>query len=180
MRKCPNISPYMRRPLVMYDFATAPLWISLHMRKVWFSFLSVYLNLPPPKCKVQIRLNLYSSLIAYDTVQLYIYSASQPQRSAESLGYVFFVLPIFKGCLVFFWYSKRALNELLRARLSCNRMIRLLAHLLPLPFPVSKLSFFLNPLSNDREKAWPSVNHLLLSGCTLGCSDFDFFSHFEV
>ncbi len=25
MRKCENISPYMRRPLVIYDFATAPL-----------------------------------------------------------------------------------------------------------------------------------------------------------
>jgi hypothetical protein len=24
MRKCENISPYMRRPLVIYDFATAP------------------------------------------------------------------------------------------------------------------------------------------------------------
>ncbi len=42
MRKCENISPYMRRPLVIYGFATAPLWISLYMRKIWFSFLSVY------------------------------------------------------------------------------------------------------------------------------------------
>ncbi len=24
MRKCGNISPYMRRPIVIYDFATAP------------------------------------------------------------------------------------------------------------------------------------------------------------
>ncbi len=43
MRKCVNISPYMRRLLVIYDFATAPFWISLHMKKVGFSFLSVYL-----------------------------------------------------------------------------------------------------------------------------------------
>ncbi len=42
MRKCANISPYMRRPLVKYDFATAPFWISVYMRKIWFSFLSVY------------------------------------------------------------------------------------------------------------------------------------------
>jgi hypothetical protein len=41
MRKCANISLYMRRPLVIYDFATAPLWLSLYMRKIWFSFLSV-------------------------------------------------------------------------------------------------------------------------------------------
>ncbi len=41
MRKCANISPYVRRPLVIYDFATAPFWISLYMRKIWLSFLSV-------------------------------------------------------------------------------------------------------------------------------------------
>ncbi len=26
----------------IYDFAIAPFWISLIMRKIWFSFLSVY------------------------------------------------------------------------------------------------------------------------------------------
>ncbi len=30
------------RPLVIYDFATAPFWTSLYMRKFWFSFSSVY------------------------------------------------------------------------------------------------------------------------------------------
>ncbi len=29
---------YIRRPLVIYDFATSPFWISLYMRKIWFSF----------------------------------------------------------------------------------------------------------------------------------------------
>jgi hypothetical protein len=38
MRKCKNIYPYMRRPLVINDFATAPFWISLYMRKILFSF----------------------------------------------------------------------------------------------------------------------------------------------
>jgi hypothetical protein len=33
--------PIMRRPLVLYDFATAPFWISLDVRKILFSFLSV-------------------------------------------------------------------------------------------------------------------------------------------
>jgi hypothetical protein len=28
----------MRRPLDIYDIATALFWISLHMRKIWFSF----------------------------------------------------------------------------------------------------------------------------------------------
>ncbi len=32
----------MGRPLIIYDFATAPFWISLNMRKIWFPFLSVY------------------------------------------------------------------------------------------------------------------------------------------
>ncbi len=31
-------SPYMRRPLVMYDFATAPFWISLYTKKIFFYF----------------------------------------------------------------------------------------------------------------------------------------------
>jgi hypothetical protein len=30
--------------IVIYDFATAPLWISLYMRKIWFSFLLVYIT----------------------------------------------------------------------------------------------------------------------------------------
>jgi hypothetical protein len=34
----------MRRPLVIYDFATAPFWISLYMSKILFSFLSVCPN----------------------------------------------------------------------------------------------------------------------------------------
>jgi hypothetical protein len=33
---------FMRRPLVIYDFATAPIWIYSYMRKILFSFLSVY------------------------------------------------------------------------------------------------------------------------------------------
>ncbi len=34
-----------RWPLVKYDFATAPLWISLYTRKILFSVLSMYLQL---------------------------------------------------------------------------------------------------------------------------------------
>ncbi len=33
---------YIRKPFLIYDFATAPLWSSLYMRKIWLSFLSVY------------------------------------------------------------------------------------------------------------------------------------------
>jgi len=38
MRKCANIIPYMRRPLVIYDFAPDPFGISLYKRKIFFSF----------------------------------------------------------------------------------------------------------------------------------------------
>ncbi len=41
MRKCANSKSYMRRPLVIYDFATAPFWISLYVMKILFSFWSV-------------------------------------------------------------------------------------------------------------------------------------------
>ncbi len=44
MRKCANFSPYMRRTLVIYDFATAPFWIFLYKRNILFSFLSVYVH----------------------------------------------------------------------------------------------------------------------------------------
>ncbi len=37
-----RISSYIRKPFLIYDFATALLWISLYMSKIWFSFLSVY------------------------------------------------------------------------------------------------------------------------------------------
>ncbi len=30
----------MRRPLVIYDFETAPFWISLYLMQILFSFLS--------------------------------------------------------------------------------------------------------------------------------------------
>ncbi len=35
-------SSYIRKPFLIYDFATAPLWIFFYMRKIRFSFLSVY------------------------------------------------------------------------------------------------------------------------------------------
>jgi hypothetical protein len=42
MRKWTNILQYMRRPLVIYGFATDPCRVSLYMRKIRFSFLSEY------------------------------------------------------------------------------------------------------------------------------------------
>ncbi len=43
MRKCANIWSYLRRPLLIYDFATAPVWFALYIWKISFSFLSVYI-----------------------------------------------------------------------------------------------------------------------------------------
>ncbi len=37
-----SISSYIRKHFLINDFSTAPLWISLHMRKISFYFLSVY------------------------------------------------------------------------------------------------------------------------------------------
>jgi hypothetical protein len=41
MRKCENISPYMRRPLVLHDFATAPLNFLIFEEKFIFFVISV-------------------------------------------------------------------------------------------------------------------------------------------
>ncbi len=43
MVKYLRISSYIRKPFLMYDFATDPIWISLSMRKTSISFLSVKL-----------------------------------------------------------------------------------------------------------------------------------------
>ncbi len=34
--------PYIRKPFLIYNFATAPLWISSYIKKILFSFLSVH------------------------------------------------------------------------------------------------------------------------------------------
>ncbi len=36
-----RISSYVTKPFLIYDFVTAPFWISLCMRKILISFLSV-------------------------------------------------------------------------------------------------------------------------------------------
>jgi hypothetical protein len=38
MRKNLNISSYIREPFLIYDFAPDPIWISLYMKKILFSF----------------------------------------------------------------------------------------------------------------------------------------------
>ena len=38
MTKYLRISSYIRKPFLKYDYATDPIWISLYMRKIFFSF----------------------------------------------------------------------------------------------------------------------------------------------
>jgi hypothetical protein len=38
MGKYLRISSYIRKPFLIYDYATAPLWISLYIRKIDFLF----------------------------------------------------------------------------------------------------------------------------------------------
>ncbi len=42
MVKYLSISSYIRKPFLIYDFPTDPIWTSLYMRKISFSFISVY------------------------------------------------------------------------------------------------------------------------------------------
>ncbi len=49
---------YIRRPLVIYDLATARFWVSLYMRKILFSFLSVHT--PPQTISVKKTEKLHS------------------------------------------------------------------------------------------------------------------------
>jgi hypothetical protein len=41
MVKYQRPSSYIKKPFLIYDFETDPIWISLYMRKILFSFLSV-------------------------------------------------------------------------------------------------------------------------------------------
>jgi hypothetical protein len=40
LKKYLRISSYIRKPFLIYEFATAPFWISLYIRKIWFFFIS--------------------------------------------------------------------------------------------------------------------------------------------
>ncbi len=42
MVKYLRISSYVRKPFLIYDFATDPIWISLYAKEISFSLFSVY------------------------------------------------------------------------------------------------------------------------------------------
>ncbi len=64
MGKYFGISSYIRKPFLIYEFATAPLWISLYIRKVWFSFLSVYACTKTVHCSYCILIALCPRLLS--------------------------------------------------------------------------------------------------------------------
>ncbi len=53
MGKYMRISSYIRKPFLIYDCATAPLWISLYMRKIWLSFYQCKLPACIPRPTLQ-------------------------------------------------------------------------------------------------------------------------------
>ncbi len=69
-------SSYIRKPFLIYDFATAPLWISLYMRKIWFSYLSVYR-----------RANKMKEAHAFSSVVLLVSSQRGSQRDVIYWGW---------------------------------------------------------------------------------------------
>ncbi len=93
MRKWGNISPYVRRPLVIYDFATAPFWISLYMGKFWFSFLSVWYG--------------FATFLTFLVTLLSVTVASSMGKGEERVVWMFY--PAAAVFLSFFLFSLDAL-----------------------------------------------------------------------
>jgi hypothetical protein len=94
MSKCANISPYVRRPLVIYDFATAPLC----MRKIWFSFLSVY-------CMYSVRISSVNSvkkrlLTIMTCFSTYVKISNVLKNCLGRTSQAIFVYPLIKNLLL--------------------------------------------------------------------------------
>ncbi len=84
MGKYLRISSYIRKPFLIYDFATAPLWISLYMRKFFYIFY---------QCNVR----YYSIYLYRDSVTRFFASCFFHESSSPKL------LKITLGSFRFFW-----------------------------------------------------------------------------
>ncbi len=75
----------IRRPLVIviFDFASAPFWIYLYLRKILFYFLSVWIW---ECCCVCVTVELVSSL--YSTVQYWVYINQPTLFYKDDLSYI--------------------------------------------------------------------------------------------
>ncbi len=49
------ISSYIRKPFLIYEFAPDPIWISLYMRKIFFSFFQCTISHQPGRAKIALR-----------------------------------------------------------------------------------------------------------------------------
>ncbi len=83
MVKYLHISPYIRKPFLTYDLATAPFWISLYMRKIWFSILFIH---------------VFSWLYSRDTVPLIFHSLTFGRSLVRKISKV--------SCLFIIWTCK--------------------------------------------------------------------------
>ncbi len=105
-----EIHSQMRRPLVLYDFSTTPFWISLYMRKILFSFLSVH-NLPGLRIRnylFWIRLRTRIRLLRKFRLRIQILFRirqrwSPPRESCAVTKLMFFYLKLFREI---FWGKK--------------------------------------------------------------------------
>jgi hypothetical protein len=69
MGKYLRVSSYIRKHCLIYDFATAPLWISLYMRKIWLSFF-----ISVTWCRKRVSLFSTSPTIAQNLIDPSIFS----------------------------------------------------------------------------------------------------------
>jgi hypothetical protein len=101
MEKYLRISWYIRKPFLIYDFPTAPFWISLNMRKIWFSFLSVY----DPNCQqglshewgnVEFSINLCASPFNEDLSKSTTFSQAQTRKMQDLSINCYFCMKLMK------------------------------------------------------------------------------------
>ncbi len=156
MGKYLRISSYIRNLFLIYYFATTPLWISLYMRKIGFSFLSVY-----DSCSI--------CVVDAEDVQLWEWPGD-PLRQRQR-GHHSYQVPIDDE----FWFRSESIELFIEDQASCGRMVRLLPFP-PIPWEIC-LSFSVFPWvvgraywrerrgvggrgakSYDHEKVGPSIN----------------------
>ncbi len=85
MRKCANIQSYMRRPLVIYDFAPDPFLISLNMRKIFFYFLTVYETITQETMQLGYGYNTTTKQAIRYCKDLQIHTSGQSEESRRNL-----------------------------------------------------------------------------------------------
>jgi len=94
MTKYLRISSHIRKPCLLYDFATVPIWISLYMRKNFFFFNSVFTlsgRHAFPECKSQKPMKNQEAI----TVWVYIWTTRLKRPHPSRKTYV--------NCLILWW-----------------------------------------------------------------------------